>query len=492
MTTKLSTKRAVGYFRVSTTGQTRDNHSSLETQEAHYQEYCDRLDLLPVRTFTDVQSGRRDDRREYREMVDYVITQGVDVIVVQYLDRFGRNPQEMLTRYWELQAHDVEVVATDEDIKDELILLVKAGMAGAEIKRTSERVRSNMGRAVQKGVHAARAAYGFRRVYEGRSEVKWEIDPVEGPVVREMYRLAVEENLGYKLIADRLSAAGYVARQGRNFASYTVQRILSNEGLMGTLSYGKKPRKGNPSQDIIRVPDFFPPILTADEWAKLQERLEIRRSSSRGRTHSSPYLLSGMAKCGNCGGAMVGKVGSAWKGKRYRNYYCSRAMRSKAQCSTYNGHSTQKLEEAVLEYLGRFSDPKLVKEHIESASRKELEQKQKEMRSAEKALQALDAQFMKRIELVTHGTISEEEFVRANEPLRSEKAAVEAHRDELQEWLVGESVKASTAEEMPRNIDMFIKDFGKLDVRHQKARLQTILKAVHVHNGDKIELEFRD
>ena len=491
MTTKMSTKRAVGYFRVSSTGQTGDHHSSLETQEAHYQEYCGRSDLLSVRTFTDVQSGRRDDRREYRQMVDLVLEGNVEVVVVQYLDRFGRNPKEILQRYWELESHGVGVLATDEDIEDELILLVKAGMAGAESKRTSERVRSNMGRAVQKGVHAARAPYGLRRVYEGRNEVKWEIDPIEGPVVREMYRLAVEENLGYKLIADRLSADGHVARQGRNFASYTVQRILSNEALMGTLSYGKKPRKGNPSQDLIRVPDFFPPILTPDEWAKLQERLEIRRGSSRGRTHSSQYLLSGMAKCGNCGGAMVGKVGSAWKGKRYRNYYCSRAMRSKAQCSTYNGHSTQKLEQAVLEYLGRFSDPKLVKDHIDSATKKELELKQKEMRSAEKGLEALDAQFMKRVDLVTRGTISEEEFVRANEPLRSEKAALEARRDELQEWLLGESKKTSAAEEMPVKIDAFIKDFGSLDIRHQKAQLQTILKAVHVHKSEELELEFR-
>ncbi len=79
-----------------------------------------------------------------------------------------------------------------------------------------------MGSAVQKGVHAARAPYGLRRVYEGRKEVTWEIDPIEGPVVREMYRLSVEENLGYKAIADRLSAAGHMAREDRHFASYTI------------------------------------------------------------------------------------------------------------------------------------------------------------------------------------------------------------------------------------------------------------------------------
>jgi len=33
--------------------------------------------------------------------------------------------------------------------KEELLLLIKAGIAGAESKRTSERVRANMSRAVE-------------------------------------------------------------------------------------------------------------------------------------------------------------------------------------------------------------------------------------------------------------------------------------------------------------------------------------------------------
>ena len=334
-----------------------------------------------MKTFVDVVSGRRDDRKEYNEMVRFVLDGGADTVVVQFLDRFGRNPKEILRRYWELQDHGVTVVATDEDLREELLLLVRAGIAGAESRRTSERVSANMARVVEKGVHAARAPFGLRRVYEGRDNVRWELDPVEAPVVREMYRLAVEENLGYKRIGDRLTEQGHRARGGRPIAAFTVQRILCDEALVGTLTYGKRPRKGNPQRDVVRVPDFFPAIFTRDEWDKLQERLEIRRESSRGQTHSSPYLLSGIVRCGDCGGPMVGKVGSQWKKqKKYRNYYCSRAMRSKELCSTYNGHSAGKLEESILDYLGQFSDPDLVREHMAAAERKEVERTETELR----------------------------------------------------------------------------------------------------------------
>ena len=159
---------------------------------------------------------------------------GADIIVVQFLDRFGRNPREILQRYWQLQDFGVSVVATDEDIQEELILLLRAGIAGAESKRTSERVRSNMGTAVAKGVQAARPPFALKPVREikgGTVETRWEMDQVEAPIVREMFRLATEENLGHKAIADRLTLLGYRSREGRPFAAHTIDRELNNGGV---------------------------------------------------------------------------------------------------------------------------------------------------------------------------------------------------------------------------------------------------------------------
>src|SRR5450759_916931 len=132
MITTLKANTAVGYFRVSDPKQTGERHSSLDTQEARYLNYCKQHNLIPITTFTDVQTGRRDDRKEYRRMVEFVKQGGADFIIVQWLDRFGRHPKEILRRYWELEDLGISVVPTDEDIKEELVLLIKAGVAGAE------------------------------------------------------------------------------------------------------------------------------------------------------------------------------------------------------------------------------------------------------------------------------------------------------------------------------------------------------------------------
>jgi len=496
VTTGILTQRAFGYLRVSSNKQTGERHSSLETQEAHFNEYCERHGFTPVATFTDIVTGRRDDRKEYRRMLEYASQGDADVIIVQFLDRFGRNPREILRCYWELEERGVKVVATDEDIGEELVLLVKAGMAGAESRRTSERVRTNMGRAVAKGVHAARPPYGLRpvrEINEGKIDVHWELAPDESPVVREMLRLAVEENLGYKAIGDRLTTMGYRARGGRPFAAFTVQRVLTNPAISGKLIYGRRPRKGNPSTELIEVADFFPPILTQDEWEGLQERLSIRRESPRGRAHASVYLLSGIVKCGYCGGPMVGKAGGSHKGRQYRNYYCSRALRSRALCSVYNGHSAPKLEKAILEYLGQFSDPQLVRKYLSAMDRKEFEKHEKELLHVEKRLADYDSQFLGRLDdLLKREVLSEQEFTRANQSARAEKATLETRKEELDDLVKKERTRTSLGETLPESIKSFMEAFEGLDIRQQKAHLQSILKAAHITRDGRIELEFRE
>lgn len=479
---------------MSSSKQIGERHSSLETQEAHFKDYCRQNDFIPVTTFTDVVTGKRDDRKEYNRMLDYVHHGNADVIVVQFLDRFGRNPKEILRRYWELQELGIKVVANDEDITEELILLIKAGIAGNESRRTSERVRTNMSRAVSKGVHAARPPYGLRpvrKIEEGKVEVTWELDPDEAPIVREMRRLAIEENLGYKGIADRLTDMGYRSRGGRPFAAYTVQKILTNPAIIGTLIYGRKPRKGNPEMDLVEKSDFFPAVLSKVEWDELQQRLKIRRENPKGRGQASQYLLSGIARCGHCGGPMTGKAGSTRNGKQYRNYYCSRAMKSKALCAYYNGHSTTKLEKTILEYLGQFSDPDLVREYVSAVDKKELETREKELRNIEKQLKEIETNFLTYLDLYTREKIDEDQFTLANQKGKDRKVALEARRSELEDFVGKERSRVSMVEDLPESITNFLETFQNLNIQQQKVHLQSILKFAYVYRDDRIELEFR-
>ena len=219
--TSVKSPTAVGYLRVSTMNQAGERHVSLETQEASFRAYCTANGLTPVATFMDVQSGRRDDRIQYQAMLGYVVENDAGHVVVHFLDRCGRNPREILRRYWELEERGTAVESANEDLKEEL--LVRAGIAGAESRRTSERVKAASFKAASKGRHMSRPPYGYRQVKDGDA-VHWEQEPQEAEAIRLAHRLFVDENKGYMAVANELNRLGY--RGKADAASYALTRGL--------------------------------------------------------------------------------------------------------------------------------------------------------------------------------------------------------------------------------------------------------------------------
>ena len=97
----------------------------------------------------------------------------VESAFVLFLDRFGRNPREILRRFWGLQERGTEVRSIKEDLREEMLLLVRAGVAGAESKRIGERVRDALERAAGRGKYVAKLPFGYINVYEPVEETAW-------------------------------------------------------------------------------------------------------------------------------------------------------------------------------------------------------------------------------------------------------------------------------------------------------------------------------
>jgi site-specific DNA recombinase len=355
-----------------------------------------------------------------------------------------------------------------------------------------------MARIVSKGTHSGRTPYGFnpiKTIEDGKAVVeRWEIDEAKAEVIREMARLAVEENMGFLAIANALNDKGYRTSAGGHWVGASVHVILRNPVLNGTMAYGRRgKKKANVAEEqaLIRVEGVFPEILSNEEWAALQQRLDIRREHSRGATHKSEYLLSGILRCGHCGGPMIGKMTSTYKGKGYPRYYCSNAQKSRESCAYYNGHAAPKLEAAILEHLGQYSNPKKVKELLDADGRRDIKKREAELKRVEKQLGVIEADFAKNLDLLKRELLNEDEFKRANEARREEQAQLQARREELVSSLAAQSERHDAVTALPAQIQSFLKDFQSLDVRRAKALLQTILAAATVSRDGTIELSFR-
>ncbi len=178
-------------------------------------------------------------------------------------------------------------------------------------------------------------------------------------------------------------------------------------------------------------------------------------------------------------------------GRQYRNYYCTTAMTSRARCAYYNGHATAKLEAAILEYLGDYSDPKKVRELLDALEKQEVRRRAAELRQVERRLAEVEADFAKNLALLKRDVLDEDEFRKANEVRRDDRTRLTGRQMELAEWLARQHERQEAVGTLPTRVRSFLKDVQELDIRRAKALLQTILSAAHVYRDGRIELEFR-
>ena len=180
----------------------------------------------------------------------------------------------------------------------------------------------------------------------------------------EIFRLYAGEGLGYHSIAAKLNAEGVPSPRDGNWSKTTslawgtgtIRSILRNGIYTADLYFNRRssakfhrianrhalerPRhRANkpdwtPREDWIVTEGTHPPIIDRETYRKVLERHQDRSGTAcrtayrRGRAKSSPYLLSGLMKCG-CGNAYCGQTTTKGKRKksgepvRTASYFCS-------------------------------------------------------------------------------------------------------------------------------------------------------------------------
>ena len=181
------------------------------------------------------------------------------------------------------------------------------------------------------------------------------INDAEAEIVQLIFERYGEDNFSYKDIVKELCKKGYKTKVGNDFKKTSLHEILRNEKYRGVYTYNKKSSKDiygkrnnhkNKSDDeIIRIPDGCPRIISDELWDKVQSRLannEIRTYSTEER-----YLLRNKIFCGECGERMYGNRRKSGKNKKlYVTYNC--AGRQKGNGCMNKGINREYIEKFVM------------------------------------------------------------------------------------------------------------------------------------------------
>ncbi|MCR2819060.1 recombinase family protein [Microbacterium sp. zg.Y1090] len=249
-------------------------------------------------------SGKR--RPEYERMLADVRDGMRDAVIVYNMDRLTRRPielEEFTAVSQRAGLRHVATATTDVDLGSDdglFMARITAAVAAKESARKSERVRRKMQQNAERGLPGG----GANRPY-GYEEDKVTVNPAEAAIVREIVgRYIAGESA--RAIAEDLRERGVPTATGVEWRSTTIRGILLSPRIAGLRAH----------RGEIVGKAVWDPIISIEQRQQVLNTLEQKQSS--GRRAPRRYLLSGLLRCGKCGGKLF-----AAARVNERRYVCS-------------------------------------------------------------------------------------------------------------------------------------------------------------------------
>ncbi len=332
--------RAVGYFSGNLPdASAQSSRPSLSDQNDAFLEACRTHGYEATASFIDADI--RSDRPGFRQMLAFLQRPAPDfcIVVVQAFGHLGASQIDAIRTFYEITELGASVLSLAEGvIDDERIIQFWNDAPGGHL---GKQVREAMRRRAVSGAVLGRPPFGYRVGPDRRLEIVEN----EAALVRHMFCLCLEENLGVRRIARRLNEEGYRTRRDGNWSMVTIRDILRNRVYVGTYT-----RFG------ITVPGSHSPIVTEDQFHAVQTRLQDRRTATSAR-NPSRYLLSGLAHCGDCGNRMIGvsrkqqwRRGNGDTAKQAYRYYQCESRTNQSVCD-YHTRRADDLEAEVVGHI---------------------------------------------------------------------------------------------------------------------------------------------
>ena len=219
-------RKLVAYERVSTARQGRSG-LGLEAQRKAIDDFAASKDADVLARFTEVESGRRNDRPELEKALQLARLTGATLVIAK-LDRLSRNAAFLLT----LRDAGVKFVACDMPEANDLTVGIMALVAQQEREAISRRTKEALAAAKARGVKLGnpKGAAALRRAGHGGAPLRAAVQENAAafaeelaPVVEDIRRRG---HVTLRAIASELNARGIRTRRGGRWQVSNVKNLL--------------------------------------------------------------------------------------------------------------------------------------------------------------------------------------------------------------------------------------------------------------------------
>ena len=305
--------RVTFYARVST-----DKDEQLNSLENQVQYYTELIQSKPNWTYIpgyidEGISGTSTRKRDsFLRMISDAKAGRFDFIITKEISRFSRSTLDSIQYTQELLEHDVGVLFQNDNINtldsdSEFRLVVMAGVAQDEVRKLSERLKFGFRQAIKNGhVLGNDKLWGY-----DKKDCVLTINEAEATVVRRIFHLYANEQMGIRRISQQLYDEGFTSRKGNAFNVLTIRHILENPKYKGwycanksqTVDYRSKRKIFLDESEWVMYPDPSIPAIVSEELWDRANALYKRRSAQM-MSHQSAaefhnrYPYSGKIICG--------------------------------------------------------------------------------------------------------------------------------------------------------------------------------------------------
>ena len=481
------------YARVSSDKQ--DVDLSISAQLRALRDYATRNDHQIVREFVDeAETGRTTARPAFKEMISLARhpNKPFEQILVWKYSRFARSREDSIIYKAMLKKVGVQVVSINEPFDD----TPTGRLLEAIMESLDEFYSDNLGEEVTRGMRESAARgfylsskppYGYRkiRVRDGNKErTKLEIEPAEASIVAYIFD-GIVNSKGLIEIVRELNAKGIPSPKGKGWGKTGLYFILTNEIYIGVFVWGKNSKRGN---EPVRTENVCPAIIDRETFLKVQTLMKERMPKRiHPRRASSPFLLSGIAYCGYCGKALVGKYA---KNGEFAYYVCGTlGKKGSGSCPAkylntdkFESLVTKQIKERILTRESLINLVHMVNEEMDTA----MQSYQNELELISGAIKDINHRLERLYDAIETGKLNLDDVVVRIRDLRQRQEQLQAKRIEIESQMSDRKVELADLETVSCYVDELHDLLRDGSLAERRTFIRSFIKEIRVTGNEAV------
>lgn len=328
-------KTAVIYMRLSKDDRN-DESLSISNQRDIIAAYCLENNIRIVKEFVDDGwKGGNFDRPGFKDMITYLKSASVDLVITKDLSRLGRDMTES-SMYAErfFPEHGIRYLAISDNFdsfEDNLLAPFQFAMNDVYIRDASRKIKAVLKQKRKNGQYCSCPPFGYKKA--PRDKYLLVPDEETAPIVRYIFECAAKGR-GAHDIADELTSSNMItplkyrvlyrddfsevgaSRATDTWCYTTVRRIIQNQVYLGNSVFGKTQKvspkssvkRAIPESDWIVIEHTHEPLIDNETFELANQTLRVRKErhlEQQAKHTKRINIFRGIAVCENCGTSLV-------------------------------------------------------------------------------------------------------------------------------------------------------------------------------------------